>query len=65
MPMFNDNDILYVAPQGGDFDHAAFLDDYKMEGAVGEGGFGTVYWAVHKETGDLVAVKYMDITENL
>jgi len=50
---------------GANFDHSAFLDNFKLGEILGEGGFGTVYKAVHKETGDIVAVKYMDITEML
>lgn len=65
LPMFNDGDIFYVAPQGAEFDHAAFMDNYKLEGEVGEGGYGTVFRASHRKTGELVAVKFMDITENL
>ena len=30
---------------------------------IGEGGFGTVWRAKHKETGQLVAIKHIDLTE--
>jgi serine/threonine protein kinase len=35
-----------------------------MQEVIGVGGFGKVYRATHKQTGEEVAVKYMDITEN-
>ena len=35
-------------------------DFYNIEHKIGKGGFGTVYRASHKETGDIVAVKLVD-----
>jgi len=32
---------------------------------LGEGGFGRVYKATNKLTNEVVAIKYMDLTENL
>lgn len=52
-----------LLPLGEPFDHSAFLDDYKIEEEIGEGGYGKVYKATHKITGQAVAVKYMDISD--
>ena len=49
--------------QGGRFDHSAYLDDFETIRAVGEGGFGQVFLMKHKETGQEIAVKRMDISE--
>lgn len=51
--------------KGEQFDHSAFLDDYIMGDEIGEGGFGKVFKATHKVTGENVAVKYMNISEYL
>lgn len=40
------------------------LDDYNVEGEIGEGGFGKVFKATHKTTGEAVAIKYIDISDN-
>lgn len=39
------------------------MDQYQKEQLLGQGGFGKVYKARHKETGQLVALKYIDLTD--
>jgi serine/threonine protein kinase len=50
---------------GDPFDPSAVLDDYVIEKEIGEGGFGKVFKAAHKVTGEVVAMKYIDISEAL
>lgn len=50
---------------GEPFDHSAFLDDYTMGEEIGEGGFGKVFKAIHKVTGNAVAVKYINVSDYL
>lgn len=38
------------------------LGQYQMDVLLGEGGFGKVFKAVHKKTGEVVAVKILDIS---
>ena len=58
-----DRDIFYVALDGEEFNNCAILDEYEIGKIIGEGGFGKVYLATHKETKKKVAVKFMDISE--
>jgi serine/threonine protein kinase len=38
------------------------LDDYSLDKLLGQGGFGTVHLAHHKETKKDYAIKFMDIS---
>ena len=58
------NDTLYYDPHGGKFDQNNILEQYTVTEQLGEGGFGSVHKAKHKDTGMLVAIKYIDITES-
>ena len=39
------------------------VDQYEREELLGEGGFGRVYKGRHKETGQVVALKYIDLSK--
>lgn len=56
-------DIYYVALDGEEFNNCAILDEYELGEVLGEGGFGQVFQAKHKETKKLVAIKFMDISD--
>ena len=47
------------------FDEAAMADDYQMLEELGSGSFGVVYKAIEKSTGDLVAIKHIDLEGNV
>jgi hypothetical protein len=55
-------DILYYDYKGRSFDPRQVVDQYEQEELLGEGGFGRVYRGRHKETGELVALKYIDLS---
>lgn len=55
-------DILYYDYKGRDFDPRQVVDQYEREELLGEGGFGRVYRGRHKETGQVVALKYIDLS---
>ena len=57
-----DGDILYYDYKGRDFDPRQVVDQYERECLLGEGGFGRVYRGKHKETGNIVALKYIDLS---
>lgn len=63
--MLNSNDVVYLAPKGEDFDYSSVLADYERKEVLGEGGFGKVYLATNRETGENVAIKFMDISHYL
>ena len=52
----------YVPCLGETFNFCAILDDYDIQHVIGQGGFGKVNLAVHKETRKKVAIKFMDIS---
>lgn len=58
-----DQDTLYYDYKGRAFDTTQIVDQYTKEQLLGEGGFGKVYKGRHKETGQLVALKYIDLTD--
>ncbi len=58
-----DGETLYYDYKGRDFDSTQIVDQYAKETLLGQGGFGSVYRGRHKETGQLVALKYIDLTD--
>jgi len=56
-------DILYYDYKARNFDPRQVVDQYEQEELLGEGGFGRVYRGRHKETGEIVALKYIDLSE--
>lgn len=65
LTMLNSSDVVYLSAKGEDFDYNSVLGDYDIKEVLGEGGFGKVYLAVSRETGDFVAIKFMDVTHYL
>lgn len=63
--MLKNSDVIYLAVRGEDFDYSSVLNDYDRKDVLGEGGFGKVYYALHRETGEKVAIKFMDISHYL
>jgi len=61
--LLKDKDVVYYDPKGASFNVHNILCQYEILGELGKGGFGTVYKAKHKKTGELVSIKYIDITE--
>lgn len=54
------DDTRLFATKGEDFDPYSSFCDYEIKEMLGEGGFGKVYKAIHKETGDMVAIKFVN-----
>lgn len=63
--MLSENDIIYLAAKGEDFDYNSVLGDYDIQKVLGEGGFGKVYLGVQRETEEKVAIKFMDVSQYL
>ena len=47
---------------GNDFSFKTYLLQYEKINSLGKGGFGSVFKAKNIITGDMVAIKYIDIT---
>jgi serine/threonine protein kinase len=54
---------VHVLHAGEKFNFCAILDDYRIAEKIGEGGFGYVHLATHKEDNKQFAVKFMDMTQ--
>lgn len=63
--MLNNDDVVYLAAKGEDFNYSSVLGDYNLDKVLGEGGFGKVYLATNRETGENVAIKFMDVSHYL
>jgi serine/threonine protein kinase len=63
--MLKSKDVIYIATKGEDFDYSSVLNDYDRKDILGEGGYGKVYYAIQRETGEKVAIKFMDVTHLL
>ena len=61
----SNGEILYIATRGEDFNFCAILDEYEIIRALGEGGFGEVKLGRHRENKSEVAIKFMDIGQEL
>lgn len=61
----NDKDTLYVALNGENFNNCAILDDFEMGWTLGQGGFGKVVLATDRVKKRKVAVKFIDVSEQL
>lgn len=48
---------------GEDFSFDVIFDEYEIKNKLGEGGFGSVVWAIHKETSKEKAIKFINIHE--
>ena len=60
-----DGEIVYIESDADrPFDVLNIMKQYKIEKKLGQGGFGKVYKANHKDTGQTVAIKYIDITDS-
>lgn len=53
-----DGDALF-ASRGEEFDKNSTLAEYEIEGRLGEGGFGSVFLAVHRRSKEKVAIKFL------
>lgn len=61
--LIKDGEIVYYeTAQGKQFDFNNILAQYEVLEKVGKGGFGSVHRARHRDTGKVVAVKYIDIS---
>ena len=51
------NKTVLYATRGEDFDSGSCFGEYQMSQKLGEGGFGNVFLAKHRQTGDKFAIK--------
>lgn len=51
------NKTVLYATKGEDFDSSSCFGEYELKEVLGEGGFGKVYLATHKLTGEKYAIK--------
>lgn len=65
LKLISSGEIVYVATRGEDFNYCAILDDYELIRTLGEGGFGEVKLGRHRENKSEVAIKFMDIGQEL
>jgi hypothetical protein len=57
-------DTIFIETQPGrGFDNNNILEQYTVLERLGKGGFGSVHKVKHKDTGQLAAIKYIDITD--
>ena len=63
MILVQDGGTVYYDPYGHKFEPNNILAQYKIIEKLGKGGFGTVSKAEHIETGQIVSIKHIDITE--
>jgi MAP/microtubule affinity-regulating kinase len=62
--LLNDNEVIYVEPSlKRSFDFNTILSQYQIIDKLGQGGFGKVLKAQNRQSKELVAIKYIDITE--
>jgi len=63
--LVKDKEVVYIEPlPDRGFDYSSLLNQYKVLEKLGQGGFGKVHKAEHKITKNIVAIKYIDITES-
>ena len=56
-------ELLYLDLQGNEFNYGQILDQYHVIEKLGEGGFGSVYKIIHKETKKIFAMKTIQAEE--
>ena len=59
------NSVVYISSKGDDFNYSSVLGDYDIQKVLGEGGFGKVYLGVNRESSQKVAIKFMDVSQQL
>lgn len=57
-----DAEEFYFTHKGEEFNFKQILDNYEILKQIGEGGYGKVFMAKEKITGQKYAIKYIDIT---
>lgn len=62
MIFLKEGEVICFSYKGDDFKYKQILDMYETVRKLGQGGFGKVYLVKEKATGDLYAIKYIDIT---
>ena len=61
--LIKESEVVYVEPNPErSFNYLNILNQYEIINKLGQGGFGKVYKAKHKETEQVVAIKFIDIT---
>lgn len=67
----DDNDLYFLAegemlfydPDGSDFNYGHIMSKYKILEKLGQGGFGSVYKAVERKSGNMLAVKIIELDD--
>lgn len=57
------NDILYLELEGKEFNYGQILDQFQILEKIGQGGFGSVFKIVEKETKKIYAMKTIKVEE--
>ena len=56
-------EVFYLDLEGNEFNYSQVLDQYQVIEKLGEGGFGSVYKIMHKETHQIMAMKTIQASD--
>ena len=57
------HELLYLDLKGNEFNYGQILDQYQVIEKLGEGGFGSVFKVIHKETNNIYAMKTIQVED--